>query len=199
LANPEKSDELVDKPSGGKPLSTRRGFIGVLGLGSLSLAGMWAGYGALQAGHGHSGASVSVEEFQRLTGEFIVDNPGPDGSVMPLVKPMDPTMGDMSQMNHHLVSTDVYMMAFKWGFSPNVLRLRTNTPYNFKMMSLDVIHGASINMGTGSFMIRLPNGVVSEHQLTFTEPGEYLVYCSYYCGVGHDEMQAKLIVEEMMM
>lgn len=193
MAEPSNSDEQIKKP-----ISTRRGFIGVLGLGSLSLAGLWAGYGALQAGHGHGGAKVSPEEFQRLTQEFIDANPGPDGSVIPVVRQMDPSI-DASQMGHHMTATEVYMTAFKWGFTPRVLRLQTNTPYDFKMMALDVTHGASINMGTGSFMIRLPAGVVSQHQLTFTEPGEYLVYCSYYCGVGHDHMQAKLIVEEMMM
>ena len=95
---------------------------------------------------------------------------------------------------HHSRS-EIYMTAFKWGFAPNLIRLKTDHPYRFRMMATDVVHGASINLGSGSIMIRLPHGVIADHELTFSEPGEHLIYCSYYCGPGHEHMAARLIVE----
>jgi Heme/copper-type cytochrome/quinol oxidases, subunit 2 len=32
-------------------------------------------------------------------------------------------------------------------------------------------------------------------ELEFTEPGEYLIYCSIACGQGHETMTAKLVIE----
>jgi len=43
-------------------------------------------------------------------------------------------------------------------------------------------------------MIRLQAGNVSEVVLTFERPGSYLVYCTAYCGAGHDAMQARIDV-----
>jgi heme/copper-type cytochrome/quinol oxidase subunit 2 len=62
------------------------------------------------------------------------------------------------------------------------------------MMALDVSHGASLQLGRGSHIIRLRPGVMAERELTFTRPGEYLVYCTVYCGLGHDHMSATVIV-----
>ena len=174
------------KPS----LTTRRGFIGVLGLSSLSLAGLWTGYGAMKAGHAHGGQLMSVEQFQQITDDFIQSNLQDDGAVMP---PM--INQEMANMPGHHSRSEVYMTAFKWGFAPNLIRLKANHPYRFRMMSTDVTHGASINLGTGSLMIRLPHGTIVDNELTISEPGEYLIYCSYYCGIAHDHMKATLIVE----
>lgn len=33
-------------------------------------------------------------------------------------------------------------------------------------------------------------------EITFDAPGEYVMYCSVMCGLGHSDMVAKLIVEE---
>ncbi len=41
--------------------------------------------------------------------------------------------------------------------------------------------------------IRLKEGV-QEFTLTAPPPGEYLIECTLYCGVGHDEMKLKMVV-----
>jgi len=43
-------------------------------------------------------------------------------------------------------------------------------------------------------MIRLRPNVLSEQEITFTRPGSYLLYCTLYCGPGHDTMQARVEV-----
>jgi cytochrome c oxidase subunit II len=89
---------------------------------------------------------------------------------------------------------DVYYMAYQWGFTPAVLRLGVNTPYRFRMMAVDVTHGAAIRIGAGSRVTRLRTGALVEQELQFTRPGEYFVYCTVYCGMLHDRMRGTILV-----
>jgi heme/copper-type cytochrome/quinol oxidase subunit 2 len=89
---------------------------------------------------------------------------------------------------------DVLMMAGKWYYAPNALRLDAGQTYRLRIMAMDVIHGASIQFGHGAKMMRLQPGRVAETQLTFTRPGRYLMHCTVYCGDAHDFMQATLEV-----
>jgi heme/copper-type cytochrome/quinol oxidase subunit 2 len=89
---------------------------------------------------------------------------------------------------------DVYLMAQKFAYSPDVLRLKAGQAYRFRMMADDITHGASIQLGTASRIIRLRPNVVTEQTITFTKPGEYLVYCTVYCGQAHDAMHGRIVV-----
>ena len=89
---------------------------------------------------------------------------------------------------------DVYLLAQQWSFDPSVLRLSANQPYRFRMMAVDAAHGASLQLGKASHIIRLPNGALVEQELSFTRPGEYLLYCTMYCGEGHQFMSGKIVV-----
>lgn len=166
---------------------------------------------------GHAGHGVargpSIDEFRRLTEMFIDRHRLPDGSVQ-VGAPDDRTTAARMQSDHSAHAgardmqlapgvsamppsnrpSDVYLSAQKWFFEPSVLRLRRGGPYRFRMMAVDASHGASIQLGRGSRIIRLRQGVVVEQELAFTRPGEYLVYCTIYCGIGHDRMSAKIVV-----
>lgn len=98
-------------------------------------------------------------------------------------------MGD-----HHAAPVDVYMLAEQWFYEPAHLRLDAGTGYRFRLMAADVPHGASIQFGHGARMIRLAPNTVTEIALTFERPGSYLIYCTAYCGAGHDGMQARIDV-----
>ena len=91
---------------------------------------------------------------------------------------------------------DVYILAERFGYQPSVLRLERNVRYRFRMMGIDVNHGVSVtlNVRLAGHMMRAPAGRLSEMIMTFNRPGEYLVYCTVYCGEGHDRMQGKIIV-----
>ncbi len=89
---------------------------------------------------------------------------------------------------------EVYMVASRYGYEPSVLRLEANVPYRFRIMAVDAIHGASINFGGGGRIIRCPAGVLVEAGMTFTRPGNLFVYCTSYCGEGHDLMKGTIIV-----
>ena len=90
------------------------------------------------------------------------------------------TEGSVESETAATAPADVYLAVQQWLFEPTVLRLRRGVPYRFRIMALDVSHGASLQLGRGSHIIRLRPGVLAEHELTFTRPGEYLVYCTVY-------------------
>ncbi len=91
---------------------------------------------------------------------------------------------------------DVWLHAGQFFFEPWHLRLVTHQPYRFRMMATDVSHGASIQFGRGGRMIRLRPGQLVETDITLHRPGDYLIYCTVYCGPAHDAMQARLSVTE---
>lgn len=164
-------------------------------------------------GHGGHGAArgPTTDEFRRLTEEFIgryrqddgsvrVDAAAPsEGAAMSTIPDQGGHAGhDMASMSDPAIApaapTDIYLLARQWSFEPDVLRLRTNVPYRFRMMAVDASHGASLQLGKGSRIVRLRQGAVVQQELTFTRPGEHLVYCTIYCGIGHDRMSGRIIV-----
>ncbi len=66
-----------------------------------------------------------------------------------------------------------------------------DTPVTFHLTSIDVVHGFEIVRTNGQAMV-VP-GYVSQFTTRFA-PGEYMVVCNEYCGVGHHIMAGKLTV-----
>ncbi|MBP2312506.1 hypothetical protein [Azospirillum soli] len=181
-------------PFGGKPSATPES----------DSHGNHDGHGAAEApaepaGHGGHGASTGMapEEFRFEHDAFVRKYAQDDGS-------MNPHTGGSAHGQHGATAghahgadgepVDVYLMAQKFAYSPDFIRLRTGQPYRFRMMADDITHGASIQLGSGSRIIRLRPNTVTEQTITFTKPGEYLVYCTVYCGQAHDAMQGRIVV-----
>lgn len=217
-------------------LTTRRGFIATLGFGGVSLYGLWAAYGAApgplellgldghhdgepaHGGHGGHGAPAdgpTVEEFNRLTNQFIERYRLEDGTVHPRILAAEPADHGHGEAHDHGVDhahaahdddpaeahhrdedepLDVYLAAGKWYYRPHALRLDAGRAYRFRMMAVDVSHGASIQFGRGGRMVRLRPARQAEMEIAFHRPGRYLVYCTVYCGPAHDFMQALIEV-----
>lgn len=197
--------------------TARRGFLAACGFGIVGLYGVWAGYGAAplpfvgarrgrgetdahgghgtpaggpqaSVGHGEHGgqaSALSPEEFRRLAEDFAARHGRGAG---------DPHAGHGMAHAGSGEGGDVYLMAYQWGFTPDVLRLDANRPYRLRMMAVDVSHGAAVRLGPGSRIVRLRANALVEQTATFSRPGEYLVYCTVYCGPGHARMQSRLIV-----
>ncbi len=163
-------------------------------------------------GHGASDSGTSTKEFERLAREFIARHARADGSVEPLgaAAPISSDDDDMEHgashgMSHEAdaepdggddasVAIDVYLMATQWAYEPAVLHLKAGQPYRFRMMALDASHGASIQLGSGSHVIRLRRGVLVERTMRLEGPGRYLLYCTVYCGAAHDRMSGMIMV-----
>ncbi len=176
-------------------------------------------------GHGEDeDGGPSPDEFIELVSHYIKEYTREDGCVVPADKPINMgghvdteglitnharinkyllarlDISGSSESNNEKSDTDqdvkyVYIYAYQFGYRPSKICLKAGEQYRFVMMSIDVVHGASIQLDKGSLMIRLNPGQIVESTLSFTEPGEYLLYCTYFCGVGHDQMYAKIIVE----
>jgi cytochrome c oxidase subunit 2 len=87
----------------------------------------------------------------------------------------------------------VVMRAEFYVFRPEIVRVPAGRRVRFRITTPDVLHGFQI-VGTNVNLTVAP-GYVSEATATFTAPGEYLVVCNEYCGLGHHNMQGKIIVE----
>ena len=87
------------------------------------------------------------------------------------------------------VHARVIGMTFAW--LPALMTLPANTPVTFHITSPDVQHGFEIVRTNGQSMV-LP-GYVSQFT-TELDPGEYLVACNEYCGVGHHTMASRIRV-----
>jgi cytochrome c oxidase subunit 2 len=153
-----------------------------------------------EAGDHGASAGMVPEEF-RFEHDFFVEKYAQrDGSVNPHADEDAHGHGHTDTGHDHGSSAasgtpvDIYLMARKFAYSPENLRLKAGVPYRFRMMADDITHGASIHLGPASRIIRLRPDVVTEQTLTFTKPGEYLVYCTVYCGQAHDAMQGRIVV-----
>lgn len=91
-------------------------------------------------------------------------------------------------------SIEVTAIAFMFAFMPNEIRVPAGRPVTFRLTSPDVVHAFQV-VGTNANTMIVP-GYVSQFTITFDQPGEYLIVCNEYCGLGHHAMSATLIVEE---
>jgi cytochrome c oxidase subunit 2 len=82
----------------------------------------------------------------------------------------------------------------KTGKSIGELRFVKGKPYRFEITSVDVIH--AFNMPDFVTLIDAVPGRVNTVWLVPDQSGEYLIQCREYCGFGHYQMRAKLVVEE---
>ena len=107
-----------------------------------------------------------------LGGEFIESNlgsaPEPDGSV---------TVRGIGQ---------------QYSFTPSCMVLPTNTLITLRATSADVVHGFLID-GTNINLMLVP-GYVSSLNARFETPGERLMPCHEFCGMGHEGMWGRIKV-----
>ena len=107
-----------------------------------------------------------------LGGEFVETNLGsavePDGSVT------------------------VRAIGQQYSFTPQCMIVPADTTITFRAASSDVIHGFLIQGTNVNTMIG--PGYVSTIAARFDEPGEHLMPCQEFCGVGHEGMWAKVKV-----
>jgi cytochrome c oxidase subunit 2 len=116
------------------------------------------------------------------------------------IETIDPrTVMDDPRFSHPGVTTGndgktvVTGVLMTFSFQPAEIHVPARRPVTFRLTSTDVQHGFQI-VGTNANSMVIP-GYVSEFTTVFRRPGEYLIVCNEYCGIGHHMMSAKLIVE----
>ena len=74
------------------------------------------------------------------------------------------------------------------------LHVKKGVPYQFEIISQDVIH--NFNIPDFTILMDAVPGTVNSVWNMFDQTGEYLIQCREYCGLLHYNMKAKLFVEE---
>ncbi|MFD0586619.1 cytochrome C oxidase subunit II [Paenibacillus sp. GCM10027627] len=75
-------------------------------------------------------------------------------------------------------------------FNEEVFTAKVGDKVIMKLENKSGIHGIKID----ELNVSLDNDT-PQTELEFTEPGEYVIYCSIPCGQGHQTMKAKLVIE----
>jgi heme/copper-type cytochrome/quinol oxidase subunit 2 len=88
--------------------------------------------------------------------------------------------------------TEVVGVAQAFAFVPSEVVLEKDTETTFYLTAKDVIHGYQVQ-GTNINAELIP-GEVATFTYNFSKPGEYRLACNQYCGIGHQNMLAKIIV-----
>lgn len=145
---------------------------------------------AAHSGHGDPHAGHDLSDMP----DMVVTPPATPAAHSAHAQHGTAPAANTSQPPSRPTPVDVLMTAGRWYYLPNLLRLDAGQPYRFRMMALDVTHGASIQFGKGGRMVRLAAGQLTETELTFLQRGRYLMHCTVYCGQAHDVMQATIEV-----
>ena len=126
------------------------------------------------AGALHPASNVEVIEPQTLHmgGEFVESNLGtaiePDGSAT------------------------VRLIGEQYDFVPHCVVVPPQTPVKFLLTSADVVHGFLLPDTNVNTMV-VP-GFVAEVRTSFAEPGDYMMPCHEFCGLGHHAMWTRVSV-----
>lgn len=89
-------------------------------------------------------------------------------------------------------SYEAYYVAQVFSFTPAVLNVPAGKKVTFYVTSSDVVHGFLIAK-TDVNMMAVP-GWVNVQSHTFKKKGTYLLICHEYCGLGHQNMFARIEV-----
>lgn len=111
-------------------------------------------------------------ETLNVEGEFIESNLGsalePDGTVT------------------------VRIVAQQYSFTPQCLLVPAGVPITFRATSADVVHGFLVTNTNINSMVE--PGYISTFKTTFAKPGDHLMPCHEFCGIGHQGMWAHVKV-----
>lgn len=102
--------------------------------------------------------------------------------------------GEADGRAHVPPGVDAYVMGARYVWYPDLV-LEVGEPYRIWLSAADTLHGYSI-VGKGQ-NINLEVAPGHAYGVTFTpdEPGEYLIVCNEYCGLGHQMMLGRIFVE----
>ena len=138
------------------------------------LVGMAAFIGIHQATMPQGRVETADPEKLHLSGEFVESNLGSaieaDGSVV------------------------VRAIGQQYSFTPQCVVVPADTPVTFRATSADVVHGLLIE-GTNINTMLVP-GYVSVLPIRFKAPGDHVMPCQEFCGIGHQGMWGKVKVVE---
>ena len=88
----------------------------------------------------------------------------------------------------------VFVVAQMWQFQPSEIYIPLGSEVDFFVTSKDVVHG--FNIHEKNVNLTAVYGNINKSTVKFDKPGIYKITCHEYCGVGHQAMQAQVIVND---
>ena len=86
----------------------------------------------------------------------------------------------------------VFSVASMWQFEPSEIYIPVGSEVDFYLTSKDVVHGFNISDKNVNMMAVY--GAINKTTVKFEKPGVYDIVCHEYCGIGHQNMRAQVIV-----
>lgn len=86
----------------------------------------------------------------------------------------------------------VFAVAQMWQFQPSEIYIPVGSEVDFYLTSKDVVHG--FNIADKNVNMMAVYGNINKTTVKFDKPGVYKIVCHEYCGIGHQNMQAEVIV-----
>ena len=86
----------------------------------------------------------------------------------------------------------VFAVASMWQFEPSEIYIPVGSEVDFFVTSKDVVHG--FNIADKNINMMAVGGAINKTTIRFDKPGVYDIVCHEYCGVGHQNMRAQVIV-----
>jgi cytochrome c oxidase subunit 2 len=86
----------------------------------------------------------------------------------------------------------VFSVASMWQFQPSEIYVPVGSEVDFFLTSKDVVHG--FNISDKNINMMAVYGAINKTTVKFDKPGVYDIVCHEYCGVGHQNMRAQVIV-----
>jgi len=89
---------------------------------------------------------------------------------------------------------EIEVEAFRYGYKPDPIVVKKGEKVRITATSRDVTHGFGVE--ALNINVQVSPGKPQVIEFTPEEAGEYEIHCTVYCGPGHEEMHAKLVVRE---
>jgi cytochrome c oxidase subunit 2 len=113
---------------------------------------------------------------------------------LPECIPFDKTYTEPKVVKLDEKTYQVYSVAAMWQFAPSKIYIPAGAEVDFFLTSKDVVHGFNISEKNVNLMAVYGN--INKTTVKFDKPGVYKITCHEYCGVGHQNMQAEVIVND---
>lgn len=89
---------------------------------------------------------------------------------------------------------EIDIMAMKFDFYPDTIKVKRGRPVTFVLNALDRIHG--FKMPDFGVRTDIVPGVENRVTITPEKTGTFVFFCDVFCGDGHEDMNGTLIVED---
>ncbi len=88
---------------------------------------------------------------------------------------------------------EIRIMAKRFSFSPDLIRLKLNEKVRFRITSEDVTHGFSLpDFGIDQVVEPGKETVIDFHAV---KRGKFTLLCSVQCGTAHSQMRGTIVIE----